>query len=137
MYVFSAGVSGGGSAFWPAGLTRLETTESAGYELTLLRADTIFARSRGLLGQHSMEPGQALWLTPCFAVHTIGMRFSIGVFFVDKQGVVVKTIARLRPNRFAVCWQARSVVETAAFNGEKTETLSRAVMRAIARLQLS
>ena len=84
-----------------------------------------------------MAPGQALWLTPCFAVHTIGMRFSIGVFFVDKQGVVVKTIARLRPNRFAVCWQATSVVETAAFNGEKTKTLSRAVMRAIARLQLS
>ena len=107
------------------------------YELTLLRADTIFARSRGLLGQHTMAPRQALWLTPCFAVHTIGMRFSIGVFFVDKQGIVVKTIARLRPNRLAVCWQATSVVETAAFNSEQTEMLSRAVTQAIARPQLS
>ena len=137
MYVFSAGVSGGGSTFWLAGLTRLDITEPAGYELTVLRADTMFARALGLLGQGTMAHGQALWLTPCFAVHTIGMRFSIGVFFIDKQGVVVKTIARLKPNRFAVCWQATSVVETAAFNDEQTETLSRAVMRAIARFQLS
>jgi uncharacterized membrane protein (UPF0127 family) len=137
VYVFSAGVSGGGPAFWLAVLTELDTTEPSGCELTLQRAETMFARSRGLLGQRRMASGQALWLKPCFAVHTVGMRFSIGVFFIDKHGVVVKTIARLRPNRLAACWQANSVVETAAFDGEQTETLSRAVMQAIARVQLS
>ncbi len=114
----------------------LEAIESPECELTLLRADTMFARALGLLGKRAMAPGQALWLKPCFAVHTIGMRFSIGVFFIDERGVVVKTIGRLKPNRLALCWQAASVVETAAFANEQTDALSRAVMRAIAQLQL-
>ena len=106
-------------------------------DLTLLRADTIFLRARGLLGKRTMAPRQALWLKPCFSVHTVCMRFAIGVFFIDKQGCVIKTIARLEPNRLAVCWEATSVVETAAFENEQTEALSRTVMRAIARSQLS
>jgi uncharacterized membrane protein (UPF0127 family) len=106
-------------------------------ELTLLRAHTVFSRALGLLGQRAIEPRQALWLMPCFAVHTVGMRFSIGVFFIDKRGRVVKTIARLKPNRLAACWLATSVVETVAFESEQTEALSRSVMRAIAQSQLS
>lgn len=111
--------------------------ESPQCELTLLRADTMFSRARGLLGQHTLAPTDALWLKPCFAVHTFGMRFSIGVFFIDKHGVVLKTVARLKPNRVTVCWQAASVVETAAFAHEQTDALSRAVMRAFAQRQLS
>ena len=106
-------------------------------ELTLVRADTMFARMLGLLGKRAMAPREALWLKPCFAVHTFGMRFSLGVFFIDDKGAVVKAIARLKPNRFAVCWQARSVVETAAFANERTDEQSFAVMRAIALTQLS
>ena len=112
-------------------------TEPPTYEVALLIADTMFARLLGLLGQRAMAPGQALLLKPCFAVHTVGMRFSLGVFFIDKKGVVVKTIARLKPNRVAVCWRATAVVETAAFATEQTEALSLAVMRAIAQTQLS
>ena len=106
-------------------------------ELTLVRADTMFTRLLGLLGKRAMAPDQALLLKPCFAVHTVGMRFSLGVFFIDKKGIVVKTIARLKPNRVAVCWRATAVVETAAFANEQTDALSLAVMRAIAQTQLS
>ena len=102
--------------------------------LTLVRADTMFTRLLGLLGKRAMAPDQALLLKPCFAVH---MRFSLGVFFIDKKGIVVKTIARLKPNRVAVCWRATAVVETAAFANEQTDALSLAVMRAIAQTQLS
>ena len=114
-----------------------DVSEPLDCELTLLRADTMFSRALGLLGKRALAPGQALWLEPCFAVHTFGMRFSIGIFFIDHSGVVVKTIARLKPNRFAVCWQAASVVETAAFATEQIEPLSRAVTQAVARRQLS
>ncbi len=106
-------------------------------DVTLLRADTMRLRMLGLLGKRAMAPRQALWLEPCFAIHTVGMRFSIGVFFIDKRGVVIKTIAQLKPNRVAMCWQAKSVVETAAFATEQTSALSRSVMRAIAQSQLS
>ena len=113
-----------------------DMTEPSDCELTLVRADTMFTRMLGLMGKRAMTPRQALWLKPCFAIHTVGMRFSLGVFFIDRRGAVVKAIARLQPNRFAVCWQATSVVETAAFANEQTDALSRAVMRAIAQLQL-
>ena len=103
----------------------------------MVRAKTFFARMRGLLGQRTIAPNQALWLTPCSGVHTFGMRCSIGVFFIDKNARVVKTIARLQPNRIAWCWQAQSVIETAAFATEQTEALTLAVMRALARARSS
>ncbi len=114
-----------------------DLTESPECELTLVRADTMFTRLLGLLGKQAMAPRQALWLKPCFAIHSVGMRFPLGVFFIDNQGVVVKAIARLKPNRFAVCWQATSVVETAAFANEQTDERSLVVMRAIAQSQWS
>jgi hypothetical protein len=114
-----------------------DLTEPPECELTLVRADTMFTRLLGLLGKRAMASGQALWLKPCFAIHTVGMRFSLGVFFIDNQGVVVKTIARLQPNRFVMCWQATSVVETAAFANEQTDARSLVVMRAIAQSQWS
>jgi uncharacterized membrane protein (UPF0127 family) len=114
-----------------------DLTQPPECEFAVVLADTMFARLLGLLGQRAMAPGQALLLKPCFAVHTVGMRFSLGVFFIDKKGVVVKTIARLKPNRVAVCWRATAVVETAAFANEQTEALSLAVTRTIAQTQLS
>ena len=104
-------------------------------ELALVRADTILARARGWLGKRTVAPTQALWLKPCSGVHTFGMRFSLGVFFIDKRGVVVKTIAQLKPNRIAVCWQAASVVETVAFSNQRTAAMTRLVMLALVQSQ--
>jgi uncharacterized membrane protein (UPF0127 family) len=59
------------------------------------------------------------------------MRFSIGLFFIDKHGAIVKTISQLKPNRIALCWQARSVVETAAFESDRTEEMKVAVRQAL------
>lgn len=101
------------------------------HKLSLVRADGFFGRLLGLVGQRTIEPSHALWLKPCSGVHTFGMRFSIGVFFIDKHSVIVKTITELKPNRIAFCWQARSVVETAAFENDRTEEMKFAVMRAL------
>ena len=99
------------------------------HELFLVQADTFIARLLGLLGKRTIEPSHALWLKPCSGVHTFGMQFSIGVFFIDKHGVIVKTIAQLKPNRIALCWQAKSVVETAAFEKDRTEEMKSALLR--------
>jgi uncharacterized membrane protein (UPF0127 family) len=108
-----------------------EVTNEPKYALFLERADTTWGRLRGLLGKHTLAPTYALWLHPCSGVHTFGMRFSIGVFFVDKHGAIVKTIAQLKPNRVALCWQARSVVETTAFESDQIEEIKFAVLQAL------
>ena len=119
----------------PGTETQRFITQHPEQELVLVRAATFWARLLGLLGKRTISPTHALWLMPCFSVHTFGMRCSIGVFFIDKKGVVVKTISQLKPNRMAFCWQARSVIETAAFAHQRADAMTLAVMRALAQAQ--
>ncbi len=48
------------------------------------------SRRRGLLKRDHLEG--AIVLTPCRWVHTIGMRFPVDVAYVDRDGVVVKSV---------------------------------------------
>ena len=77
-------------------------------------ADARPTRRRGLLGRTHLPDGEALMLTPCFAVHTAFMRFTIDVIFLDRDGCVVRTVPRLQPWRAAVTWRARAVIELPA-----------------------
>lgn len=77
-------------------------------------AETRAERRRGLLGRDRMDTSSALLLTPCFAVHTAFMRFSIDVIFVDRDGSVVKLVPQMEPWRMAIAFRACSVVELAA-----------------------
>jgi uncharacterized membrane protein (UPF0127 family) len=56
-------------------------------------------RAVGLLTRSSLEPGEALWITPCHGVHTWFMRFAIDVLAMDAQGVVVDAVSALKPWR--------------------------------------
>jgi uncharacterized membrane protein (UPF0127 family) len=70
------------------------------------------ARRRGLLRRDCLEG--ALVITPCKWVHTIGMRFSLDVAFVDAEGTVVKTV-RMQKHRVGVPVQkAKWVIEAEA-----------------------
>lgn len=93
-------------------------------------ADTSAARRRGLLGRDGLPSGAALVLTPCNAVHTIGMRFAIDVAFVDGRGVVRRIVRELRPWRMAVSPFASMAIE---FGGGE---LRRAALRVGDRLYL-
>ena len=93
-------------------------------------ADTSAARRRGLLGRDGLPRGSALVLTPCNAVHTIGMRFAIDVAFVDGRGVVRRIVRELRPWRMAVSPFASMAIE---FGGGE---LRRAALRVGDRLYL-
>ena len=77
-------------------------------------ADTRARRRRGLLGRDRLDPRSAFVLTPCFMIHTLSMRFAIDVVFIDRDGVVVRTVGNLEPGRIAIARRARSVVELAA-----------------------
>ena len=71
-------------------------------------------RNRGLLGRDRLEPGTALILAPCNAIHTWFMRFPIDVAFVRRDGRIVKAVANLRAWRLAASFRAFAVVELPA-----------------------
>jgi len=77
-------------------------------------ADTRATRNRGLLGRDRLEPGSALVISPCLAVHTAFMRFAIDVVFVDRDGCVVRIVRDLAPWRMAASWRAQRVIELPA-----------------------
>lgn len=85
-------------------------------------ADTSAKRRTGLLKHSSFEPGQGLWIVPCEAVHSFGMKFAIDVLFLDRSKKIRKTRPRMAARRMAVCLPAHSVLELPAGTIERTET---------------
>jgi uncharacterized membrane protein (UPF0127 family) len=77
-------------------------------------AATRATRRRGLLGRESLGATQGLLLTPCKAVHTVGMRFAIDVIFIDRDGRAVRIVPALAPWRIAMSARAKAVIELAA-----------------------
>lgn len=75
-------------------------------------AGTRSSRRRGLLGRTTIDG--ALALEPCRWVHTIGVRFPIDVAYLDRNGVVVKTVRMARHRVGAPVPRARTVIEAAA-----------------------
>ena len=85
-------------------------------------ADTSKKRKLGLLKHTKLEPGEGLWITPCEAVHTIGMKFPIDVVFLDKQRRVLKVRSDLQRWRMAACLRAHSVLELPSGWAQATQT---------------
>lgn len=78
------------------------------------KADRPPSRTRGLLGRRVLAPGEGLLLHPAPSIHTVAIRFSIDVVFVDREFRVVKVVERLRPWRVAGASGARSALELPA-----------------------
>ena len=74
-------------------------------------AGTSRERRTGLLGRDSLEKGEGLWIAPCEAVHTIGMKFPIDVLFLDKKRKVLKVRNDMQKWRMAMCLRGHSVLE--------------------------
>ena len=62
-------------------------------------ANNFLKRAIGLLGRSSLRPGEGLLFDNCHGIHTIGMRFTIDVLFMDKSLRVMRLTKRLRPFR--------------------------------------
>ena len=61
-----------------------------------------------------MPPNTALLITPCNAIHCLGMLFSIDVVFLGKHLEVVQINHRLRPFFIAFNLKAKHVLEMPA-----------------------
>jgi len=78
-------------------------------------ASTPWSRGVGLLPRASVAPDEGLWIDRCGAVHTIGMRATIDLLFLDKNNCVLRIASAVPPNRLAVtCRKAVAVVELGA-----------------------
>ena len=84
------------------------------HRLQIRDADTPWQRLIGLLAQAPLPAGQGLRLSPCRAVHTIGMRHAIDILFLDMTGTVLSVTAALKPCRIAANVRARHVLELRA-----------------------
>src|ERR1035438_9416196 len=85
-------------------------------------ADTSAKRRTGLLKHTGLEPGEGLWIAPCEAVHTIGMKFPIDVLFLDKKKKVLKIRPAMPRWRMAVSLFAHSVLELPSGRAAETQT---------------
>jgi uncharacterized membrane protein (UPF0127 family) len=74
-------------------------------------ADTSAKRRTGLLKHTKLEPGAGLWIAPCEAVHSFGMKFAIDVVYLDRKKRVRKVRKEMVPRRLSACLTAHSVLE--------------------------
>lgn len=75
-------------------------------------ADSFLARNRGLLGRTGTTG--AMLLTHTRGVHSLGMRFSVDVAFLDKDLVVVDAVTLRRYSMALPRRRTRSVLEAEA-----------------------
>jgi uncharacterized membrane protein (UPF0127 family) len=69
-----------------------------------------WARLRGLLGRPRLKAGEGLLLGYAKAIHTIGMRYSIDVAFLDRDGRVIHLVHSMKPFRFSPLVKASAMV---------------------------
>ena len=87
-------------------------------------ADTGVKRRIGLLKHTGLNPGEGLWITPCEAVHTIGMKFAIDVLFLDKRRRVLKIRHAMPRWRMSGSLFAHSVLELPSGTAAATKTVA-------------
>jgi len=85
-------------------------------------ADSSPKRNKGLLGRDHLSLGEGLWIIPCDAVHTIGMRFAIDLIYLDRKNQIKKVCRSVPPWRMSGCLAAHSVLELPAGTARTTET---------------
>lgn len=79
---------------------------------SVLVANTLFKKLKGLLGKTSLPKGEVMWIPKCNSIHTFFMRFSIDAVFVDKKMVIQKIEKNIEPGRIIIpVFRARDVFE--------------------------
>ncbi|MGD0859401.1 MAG: DUF192 domain-containing protein [Terracidiphilus sp.] len=85
-------------------------------------ADSSPKRNKGLLGRSHLAPGEGLWILPCEAIHTFGMKFPIDLVYLDGKNRIKKLCREVPPWRLSVCLSARSVLELPSGAIRETKT---------------
>lgn len=71
-------------------------------------------RAAGLLRLPRLRRDEALLIAGCRAIHTLGMRYSIDVVFINKTGAIVRIVHDLPACRFRAAWSACMTLEMGA-----------------------
>ena len=79
-----------------------------------MRTESLWERTRGLLGRKALGVNEALWITPCNSVHSVGMSYALDLVYINKQQEVIKLVQGLRPLRVSAALRAHSVIELRA-----------------------
>jgi len=79
-------------------------------------------RMKGLLGRDGLSPGEGLWIMPCEAIHTFGMRFAIDLVYLDRKKRIRKVKSSVPPWRMSACLTAHSVIELPSGTIQATQT---------------
>lgn len=82
-------------------------------------ADSIWLRTKGLLGRTSLPEDEGILLRPGSSIHMFFMRFPIDAVFVDRELVVLRVKADLAPWRLASKRGAKAVLELPAGSCER------------------
>lgn len=83
----------------------------------------------GLLAQPLPPSGSGLWIEPCRAVHTFGMRGPLDLVFVAKSGAVLRVCENVKPGRVRGSLRARSVLELRAGEANRLRVRPGTVVR--------
>ena len=80
-------------------------------------------RRRGLLGMQTLEADEGMYIAPTQWIHTFGMKFSIDIAFLAKDGKVVTVHHSLKPNRLSkISFRAEGALELAGGRLRATNT---------------
>jgi uncharacterized membrane protein (UPF0127 family) len=85
-------------------------------------AQTSAERRRGLLGVEELSDSAGLWIHPCEAIHTFGMKMPLDALFLTRDYKVRKILSNLPPRRIGFCLPAHSVLELRAGTIARTGT---------------
>jgi uncharacterized membrane protein (UPF0127 family) len=77
-------------------------------------AESMVARTVGLLGRKGLAPGEGMLIAHTGSVHMFFMRFAIDVVFLDRAKTIVKIVPSLRPWRVAFARRAKTALELPA-----------------------
>lgn len=86
------------------------------------RARSLWTRMVGLLSYGTIAPDLGLWFDRCSSIHTLGMRATIDVIFLDANSRVIDIRAGVRPNQLLV-WnlRAKSLIELGSAPHERPD----------------
>ena len=92
-------------------LINIETKEVLLNDLEI--ADSFWKRLVGLMFRKQVSSGFGIWIKPCRSIHTMWMRMTIDVYFIDDAGMVIGVKKAVRPWQIALAPNnTQSVLET-------------------------
>ena len=87
-------------------------------------ARSLWSRARGLLGTRELPRGVGILIEPCSSIHSFWMQYPFDALFLDRKGIVVHQISRMKPFRISrPVFSAHSVLELPAGTIDNTETV--------------